>query len=43
MPLEIADASSLRHDVDTAAQLEVAAELGLGPRTAALLAAQSSR
>jgi 2-phospho-L-lactate guanylyltransferase len=43
VPLEIADTSSLRHDVDTAAQLEVAAELGLGPRTAALLAAQSSR
>jgi 2-phospho-L-lactate guanylyltransferase len=43
VPLEIADASSLRHDVDTAAQLEVAAGLGLGPRTAALLAAQSSR
>src|SRR6187402_1497069 len=28
VPLEIAVASSLRHDVDTAAQLEVAAELG---------------
>jgi 2-phospho-L-lactate guanylyltransferase len=43
VPLEISDDSSLRHDVDTAAQLEVAAERGLGPRTAALLAAQSSR
>lgn len=36
-PLEIPDASTLRRDVDTAAQLEAAASLGLGPRTAALL------
>ena len=37
--LEIPDASTLRRDVDTAAQLEAAASLGLGARTAALLAA----
>lgn len=37
--LEIPDASTLRRDVDTEAQLHAAAELGLGPRTAALLAA----
>jgi 2-phospho-L-lactate guanylyltransferase len=48
VPLEITPASSLRRDVDTADQLDVAAGLGLGPRTAALLAAprrtaQSSR
>lgn len=36
--LSIPDASSLRRDVDTAAQLEAARALGLGPRTAALLA-----
>ncbi len=36
--LAIADASTLRRDVDTAAQLTEAAALGLGPRTAALLA-----
>jgi 2-phospho-L-lactate guanylyltransferase len=36
--LEIADASTLRRDVDTAAQLDAARALGLGPRTAALLA-----
>lgn len=41
--LEIMRASTLRRDVDTADQLDVAAELGLGPRTAALLAAQISR
>lgn len=35
--LPIADASTLRRDVDTADQLEVARALGLGPRTAALL------
>ncbi len=33
----IPDASTLRRDVDTAAQLEAARALGLGPRTAALL------
>ncbi len=38
-PLEIPDASTLRRDVDTAAQLEAARALGLGPRTAALLRA----
>ncbi|MFE5410817.1 2-phospho-L-lactate guanylyltransferase [Microbacterium sp. NPDC056569] len=35
--LPIPDASTLRHDVDTAGQLEAARTLGLGPRTAALL------
>lgn len=34
---EIPDASTLRRDVDTAAQLKAAQALGLGPRTAALL------
>ena len=37
VPLEVSDASTLRRDVDTAQQLEEAAALGLGPRTAALL------
>ncbi|GAA5196181.1 2-phospho-L-lactate guanylyltransferase [Microbacterium jejuense] len=36
--LDIPDASTLRRDVDTAAQLDAARALGLGPRTAALLA-----
>lgn len=35
--LEIPDASTLRRDVDTAEQLDEAAALGLGPRTAALV------
>jgi 2-phospho-L-lactate guanylyltransferase len=35
--LQIPDASTLRRDVDTAAQLEAAVGLGVGPRTAALL------
>lgn len=35
--LEIPDASTLRRDVDTAAQLEAARALGLGARTAAVL------
>lgn len=35
--LDIAETSTLRHDVDTAAQLDEARALGLGPRTAALL------
>ena len=35
--LEIPDASTLRRDVDTAAQLDVATSLGVGPRTAAIL------
>ncbi|WP_425561321.1 NTP transferase domain-containing protein [Microbacterium pumilum] len=39
-PLEIPDASTLRRDVDTADQLDAAARLGLGPRTAALVAAR---
>jgi 2-phospho-L-lactate guanylyltransferase (CobY/MobA/RfbA family) len=30
--------ASLRHDVDTAADLRAATELGLGPATAAVLA-----
>lgn len=37
--LRIPDASTLRRDVDTAAQLEVARVLGLGQRTAALVEA----
>ena len=37
-PLEIPDASTLRRDVDTAAQLEAAVALGIGIRTAAVLA-----
>ncbi len=41
VPLGIPDASTLRRDVDTAAQLRAAAELGLGPRTAALLGADA--
>lgn len=36
--LDIPDASSLRRDVDTADQFEVARGLGLGPRTSELLA-----
>lgn len=36
--LPVSDASTLRRDVDTAAQLEAARALGLGPRTSALLA-----
>ncbi|MET0781638.1 MAG: 2-phospho-L-lactate guanylyltransferase [Microbacterium sp.] len=43
VPLEIAGSSSLRRDVDTAAQLEIAAELGVGPRTSRVLEAQTSR
>lgn len=35
--LDLPDASTLRRDVDTAAQLAEARALGLGPRTAALL------
>jgi len=38
--LAIPDASTLRRDVDTAAQLDAARALGLGPRTAALLGAR---
>ena len=41
--LEIPDASTLRRDVDTADQLEAAAALGLGPRTAALLGRHLTR
>lgn len=40
VPLATTDASPLRRDVDTAEQLAAAAELGLGPRTAALLGAR---
>jgi len=43
VPLDIEAASTLRRDVDTPAQLEAAAALGVGPRTAAVLAAQISR
>jgi 2-phospho-L-lactate guanylyltransferase len=39
VPLAVPDASSLRRDVDTAEQLAAASTLGLGPRTAKLLAA----
>lgn len=41
--LPLPEESTVRRDVDTAAQLQVAAGLGLGPRTSALLAAQMSR
>lgn len=41
--LEIAATSTLRRDVDTLAQLDAAAALGLGPRTAALRPGRSSR
>jgi 2-phospho-L-lactate/phosphoenolpyruvate guanylyltransferase len=37
--LDLAELAGLRRDVDTAADLRLAAEIGLGPRTAALLAA----
>jgi 2-phospho-L-lactate/phosphoenolpyruvate guanylyltransferase len=37
--LPVSDASTLRRDVDTAAQLAVAATLGVGPRTHAVLVA----
>lgn len=40
--LEIPEASTLRRDVDTVAQLAAAAALGVGPRTAALLAGPAS-
>jgi 2-phospho-L-lactate/phosphoenolpyruvate guanylyltransferase len=43
VPLDIEASSSLRRDVDTLDQLEAAAALGVGPRTAAVLAAQISR
>ncbi len=36
-PLDVADASTLRRDVDTAAQLDAAAALGVGERTSAVL------
>jgi len=38
VPIEVPAASGLRRDVDTAEQLAAAASLGLGPRSAALLA-----
>ncbi|HXW46609.1 MAG TPA: 2-phospho-L-lactate guanylyltransferase [Streptosporangiaceae bacterium] len=37
--LDLAELAGLRRDVDTAADLRLAAEIGLGPRTSALLAA----
>jgi 2-phospho-L-lactate/phosphoenolpyruvate guanylyltransferase len=43
VPLEIAATSTLRRDVDTAAQLEVAAALGVGVHTARVLEAQTRR
>lgn len=43
VPLPTTDASTLRRDVDTVDQLTAAAALGLGPRTAALLAATPGR
>jgi 2-phospho-L-lactate guanylyltransferase len=43
VPLGVDGTSTLRRDVDTAAQLAAAGALGLGPRTAALLADQISR
>lgn len=36
-PVDVAGGSTVRRDVDTAAQLDAAAALALGPRTAALL------
>ena len=42
VPLTVAHASTLRRDVDTSAQLEAAAGLGLGARTAGVLAARRS-
>ncbi|WP_318247024.1 2-phospho-L-lactate guanylyltransferase [Microbacterium gallinarum] len=42
-PLGIRDASTLRRDVDTADQLAAAVRLGVGPRTAALLASVPGR
>ena len=42
VPLAVADASTLRRDVDTAGQLSAAAALGVGPRTARALAARIS-
>ncbi len=43
VPLDIAASSTLRRDVDTPDQLDEAVALGVGPRTAAVLAAQISR
>ena len=43
VPLEIDAASTLRRDVDTADQLDAAAALGLGPRTAAVREAPRER
>ncbi|WP_221583435.1 2-phospho-L-lactate guanylyltransferase [Microbacterium sp. G2-8] len=42
-PLDLVAATSLRRDVDTYEQLTAAAELGLGPRTTALLKASRQR
>jgi coenzyme F420-0:L-glutamate ligase/coenzyme F420-1:gamma-L-glutamate ligase len=41
-PLPVTIDSTLRHDVDTLEQLAAAAQLGLGPRTAAALAAAAA-
>lgn len=43
LPLALPDGSTLRRDVDTADQLDAAARLGLGRRTAALLRAGAVR
>lgn len=43
VPLEIDASSTLRRDVDTPDQLDQAVALGVGPRTASVLAAQISR
>jgi 2-phospho-L-lactate guanylyltransferase len=42
VPLAVAEASTLRRDVDTADQLATAAELGVGPRTARVLGLRSA-
>ena len=43
VPLEVAATASIRRDVDTPKDLEVARALGLGPHTAALLEAEALR
>lgn len=42
-PLAVESTSTLRRDVDTPDQLDAAVALGVGPRTAAVLASQISR
>jgi 2-phospho-L-lactate/phosphoenolpyruvate guanylyltransferase len=43
VPLDVADDSSLRRDVDTADQLDAAARMGLGRRTAAVLSSSAQK